>query len=155
MSDNTCCHPHLIHIVNVEMGGVDSKTYPEQYMVMGTRELQTAYVGKQPNCYRVYDKKTERLRAYRNFVRGWHPPEPRFEEWCKRLVGAGGIDPEFEEMCYERGLDPRLELPKLRMTSQELLPLFRCDTCEQLLTVSIEPFEITVRMGTENHGNQG
>jgi hypothetical protein len=55
-----------------------------QYLVMGMRELQTAYSGKKPNCFRVYDKKTERMQAYRAMTRGWHPREPKWREWLAR-----------------------------------------------------------------------
>jgi hypothetical protein len=95
------------------------------FVLMGRREVETIYAGKRPNCFRVYNKTAERRAAYGRMVRGWHPPEPRFKEWCKRLAAAGArIDPEFEALCYERGLDPRLERPKLDIASDDLLPLF-------------------------------
>jgi hypothetical protein len=51
---------------------------------MGTREIQTAYSGQRPNCFRSYDKKAERLKAYRSFVRGWNPKEPNWKEYQAR-----------------------------------------------------------------------
>ena len=56
-------------------------------MTLGRVQVQTFYCGKRPNCIRVYDKKAERRDEWARAVRGWHPPEPRFSEWCKRMAG--------------------------------------------------------------------
>jgi len=93
----------------------------DEYMLMGTRELQTAYAGKQPNCFRVYNKTAERMKAYHSFVRGWTPREPTWKDWCERdraSMAATGEEYEsmraafdqvhaaWEQMAEERGPRP-------------------------------------------------
>jgi hypothetical protein len=91
------------------------------YMTLGRRHVETIYCGKRPNCFRVYDKIAERMAAWAREFRGWHPPEPRFPDWCKRMAGddlesvrahflialdawerkvaAKGPKPSFREFC--------------------------------------------------------
>lgn len=77
------------------------------FMAMGRRETETIYHGKRPNCFRIYNKTAERKAAYAAMVRGWHPREPQFKEWAKRIEGAADVDAAHEALCYELGLDPR------------------------------------------------
>jgi hypothetical protein len=43
----------------------DSENRRMQWSEMGKRELQTMYLGKRPNCFRVYDKLAERFQTWR------------------------------------------------------------------------------------------
>jgi len=43
----------------------DESNRKMQWSEMGKREVQTMYLGKRPNCFRVYDKLSERFQAWR------------------------------------------------------------------------------------------
>jgi hypothetical protein len=52
----------------VQFGAVELRDESDRKMLwseMGKREVQTMYLGKRPNCFRVYDKLTERFRAWK------------------------------------------------------------------------------------------
>jgi hypothetical protein len=103
----------------------DEQDDREQFLSMGMRETQTYYDGKQPNCYRIYDKGAERKNAYAKFVRGWHPPEPSFEKWMRAATRRDGLAFEqFEALCYKRGWIPENELERAGRTVQGMRELF-------------------------------
>ncbi|MBI4480958.1 MAG: hypothetical protein HY651_13140 [Acidobacteria bacterium] len=54
----------------------------DQFSDMGKRELQTLYLGKRPNCFRIYNKIAEWQEQYRKLTRTMSSeiPPPTFEE---------------------------------------------------------------------------
>jgi hypothetical protein len=94
----------------------------ESYMALGSREIETAYVGKRPNCYRIYNKTAERMSAYKSAIRGWCPTEPDVAKWArmaeqKRETGIHWA--RFERYCLEVGMDADLINAKLRIGQAE------------------------------------
>jgi hypothetical protein len=76
-----------------EFGAVELHDEAGRTMVwseMGKREVQTMYMGKRPNCFRVYDKKAERLHA-------WNSEKRRHERLARQIVVDKATEgtPEF------------------------------------------------------------
>jgi hypothetical protein len=72
----------------VEIRDVAGRTMP--WSEMGKREVQTMYLGKRPNCFRVYDKMAERLHA-------WNLEKRRHERLARQIVVDKATEgaPEF------------------------------------------------------------
>jgi len=100
-----------------------------EYSQMGPRELQTFYLGKRPNCFRVYDKIAELRKQYTLLCRGVSPETklPTFEQTygyptsgcvltrVERQIGGSRIPPQIGTFGKLRSLpsfDPfdRLEI---------------------------------------------
>ena len=66
-----------------------------QWSEMGKREVKTMYIGKRPNCFRVYDKLAERYRAY-------CVEKQRHERLAAKVVLDKIIEPdEFERESWQ------------------------------------------------------
>jgi hypothetical protein len=108
---------------SAQLGKVEAER--DGYMAIAGRELETYYCGKRPNCFRVYNKTAERMAAYKNFMRGWYPPEPSFAKWSARASKRSGpAFVEFERGCLLRGLSPDLEIEKAERALESLRFIF-------------------------------
>jgi len=69
------------------------------YSEMGKRELQTFYLGKRPNCYRIYDKTAEYHVQYQKFLRkvSGDAEVPSFEELYR--IAADQVRTRVERQC--------------------------------------------------------
>jgi len=98
----------------------DGMNKPMQWSEMGKREVQTMYLGKKPNCFRVYDKTAERFRV-------WKLEKRRHEQMAARLVADKVIECSQSEenaawqlrfpnlKAWRRDLDKRLKPSAARM----------------------------------------
>lgn len=76
---------------------------------MGKREVQTMYLGKKPNCFRVYDKKAERHRA-------WTLEKRRHEQMAAQMVA----DKVLECSDSEKNAAWQLRFPNLKAWRRDL-----------------------------------
>lgn len=82
----------------------DSDGRRMQFSEMGKRQLQTIYMGKQPNCVRIYDKVAERQSAYRK-ERLRHE-RIAAEGLAEKVVGAPWATADRD---WQRGMVQRLK----------------------------------------------
>jgi hypothetical protein len=86
-----------------------------EFSEMGTRELQTLYFGKRPNCIRIYNKTAEYQKQYRDLCSGIHSPEDRCRcGYLRRDHHSGQLN------CLEFRLVARGALPDHIPTFEEL-----------------------------------
>src|SRR5215472_13088683 len=91
-----------------DIGQTDSKKL--EYARMGQKYVQTYYLGKRPNCFRVYDKLAEYHCQYARFMRKLSDAAepPSFEELygypangitlsrVERQIGGGRVPAELQ-----------------------------------------------------------
>ncbi|HUO59486.1 MAG TPA: hypothetical protein VMU24_02385 [Candidatus Acidoferrales bacterium] len=118
----------------------------ETLLAMGTRGVQTLYIGKRPNCFRFYDKTAERLNAFRKFTRGWHPTMPTMKRWLRDITAKeqGAEFLEFERYCMERGLNPDHELDaawyqRTLPENEKILRRLQADIARKVLKIGPKP----------------
>jgi hypothetical protein len=71
----------------------DEKGQKVPWSEMGKREVQTMYIGKRPNCFRVYDKLAERRGAYRRELR-------RHERQASEIVMEKALEGGRDKTLY-------------------------------------------------------
>lgn len=71
----------------------DEKGHRVPWSEMGKREIQTMYIGKRPNCYRVYDKMAERRGA-------WSREKRRHERLASEIVMEKGLEDGWDRQKY-------------------------------------------------------
>jgi hypothetical protein len=99
-----------------EFGGAelrDERNYRVPWSEMGKREVQTMYIGKRPNCFRVYDKMAERRAAYRRELR-------RHERAASEICRDKGLEGGHDMQKY-----PLQSKEELRSLSKHFLPMAR------------------------------
>jgi hypothetical protein len=132
--------------VTPELSRGNERTDKESLLAMGTRGVQTIYIGKRPNCFRFYDKTEERLQAYRKFVRGWKPSFLSGKKFIADITAmeTGAAFVAHETECFERGLDPDQVLYdrySIRTSPENLRLLAKqqADFARHLLTIPKRP----------------